>query len=182
MCFETMKAIPKRFKAGVAALLFFTPLVAGCGYRLAGSGIDLGAGQTLAVPVFANQTTDYKVEQRLTEAVRRELIQRTRYEVLPDSVGDVVLSGEVLNVTQTPIIFTSQGRGTAYTVAVEVYVKMTDSTDGHVLFESQNWVFREVFELSNDSETFIPEDVAAMERLAKRFASSLVASLFYTRP
>lgn len=163
-------------------LLFLLPPLAGCGYRLAGSGIDLGAGQTLAVPVFVNRTTDYKIEQRLTEAVRRELIQRTRYEVLPDSAGDVVLSGEVLRVTQTPIIFTSQGRGTAYTVAVEVHVTMTDSRDGSVLFEGRNWVFREVFELSNDSETFVPEDAAAMERLAARFASSLVASLFHTRP
>ncbi len=174
--------IPTRFKTGVTTLLFLMLVLAGCGYRLAGGDVDLGTGQTLAVPVFGNRTTDYKVEQRLTEAVRRELIQRTRYEVLPDSAGDVILSGEVLSVTQTPIIFTNQGRGTAYTVAVEVNVRMTDSTDGSVLFEGQNWVFREVFELSNDSETFVSEDAAAMERLADRFASSLVASLFHTRP
>ena len=163
-------------------LLLLVPLLAGCGYRLAGGNLASGSGQSIAVPLFRNATTNYRIEQRLTEAVRRELIQRTQYDVLPASAGDFVLSGQVLSVTSIPIIFTDRGRGTAYTVAVEVNVSLTDSRDASVVFADERWTFREVFELSNDSETFVPEDVAAMERLARRFASSLVASLFHTSP
>ena len=165
-------------------LLFLSLLLlhAGCGYRLARGGTDSGAGQTLAVPVFGNLTTDFKIEQRLTEAVRRELIQRTRYQVTPSSQGDVILEGQVLSVTSIPIIFTDQGRGTAYSVAVDVGVRFTNSDDGRVLFETERWTFSEVFEVSRNSVEFIPEDTAAIDRLARRFAVSLVASLSNASP
>ena len=164
------------------SLLVLVPLLAGCGYRLAGGNLASGSGRSIAVPLFQNATTNYRIEQRLTEAVRRELIQRTQYDVLPASAGDFVLSGQVLSVTSIPIIFTDRGRSTAYTVAVEVNVSLTDSRDGSLVFADERWTFREVFELSNDSETFVPEDAAAMDRLARRFASSLVASLFHRSP
>lgn len=165
-------------------LLFLSLLLlnAGCGYRLARGGTDSGSGQTLAVPVFGSLTTDFKIEQRLTEAVRRELIQRTRYQVTPSSQGDVILEGQVLSVTSIPIIFTDQGRGTAYSVAVAVGVRFTNSDDGTVLFETDRWTFSEVFEVSSNSAEFVPEDTAAIDRLARRFAESLVASLSNASP
>ncbi len=90
-----------------------------------------------------------------------------------------MLAGEVLGVTSIPIIFTDQGRGTAYTVAVDVSVRVTDTANGRILFQNDRWTFSEVFELSNNSEEFVPEDSAAIERLARQFASSLVASLAF---
>ena len=156
--------------------------LAGCGYRLAGRGTQAGEGQTLAVPTFRNTTTEFKIEQRLTEAVRRELIQRTRYRVTSADAGDVVLTGEVLNVRSIPIILTDRGRSTAYTIEVELAVRMVEGRDNRVLFANDRWTFREVFELSNDSEEFLPEDTAAVERLARRFARSLVASLVQAQP
>jgi hypothetical protein len=130
------------------------------------------------VPVFANQTTDFRIEQRLTAAVRRELIERTRYELTSSGSGDVVLSGEVLSITTIPTNFTPDGRGTAYAVAVDIGVLLSEPATGRVLFANPRWLFRETFELSNDSEAFVAEDTAAMERLARRFSESLVSSIF----
>jgi outer membrane lipopolysaccharide assembly protein LptE/RlpB len=151
--------------------------LAGCGYHLAGRATASGDGQTLAVPLFTNQTTEYRVEQQLTEAVRRELIRRTRYEVVGGASGDVLLQGALVGIAATPVIFTDRGRGTAYDVAVEVSVTLRDTATGEVLFQADRWPFREVFEVANDSVVFVPEDTAAMDRLARQFASSLVASL-----
>jgi hypothetical protein len=156
--------------------------MAGCGYRLASDSVDIGSGQTLAIPVFGNQTTDFGIEQRLTDAVRRELIQRTHYRVTPAREGDVVLEGEVLAVTAIPIIFNEGGRGTTYSVAVDVSVMLRDVSAGTILFQNSRWTFREVFEVSNVSEEFVPEDAAAIERLGRQFAGSLVASVFHTNP
>ena len=162
-----------------ALLLVLLLLTAfGCGYRLAGGAIDLGEGRTLAVPIFENLTTNFRIEQRLTAAIRRELTQRTRYRVVSSAVGDMVLYGQVLSISSIPIILSDRGRGTAYSVAVNVSVRMTDTSDGTVVFENPLWTLREVFEVSNDSEEFVPEDTAAMDRLARRFAESLVAALF----
>ena len=152
-----------------------------CGYRLAGKKLNSGAGQTIAVPTFANSTTTYRLEQRLSEAVRRELIRRTKFHVVSDLAGDVVVAGEVVGFSAVPIIFNQQGRGTSYSILVDVSVSLTDTKTGTVLFQNDRWTFREVFELSQNSAEYISEDTAAMDRLARRFASSLVALMLHSK-
>ncbi len=154
-------------------------LASSCGYRLANKQLNEGAGQTIAVPTFVNRTTTYKIEQRLSEEVRRELIRRTRFKVVADNAGDVLMSGEILGYNAVPVIFNQQGRGSAYTMLVDIGIRVTDSRTGKVLFQNDRWSFREVFELSQSSSEFVPEDTAALDRLARRFASSLVASLMH---
>jgi len=137
---------------------------------------------TIAVPTFINRTTTYRVEQRITDAVRQELIKRTRYKVVPEESGDVVMAGEVLSFIAVPIIFNQQGRGSSYSLLVDMSVRLTDSSTGKVLFQNDRWTFREVFELAQNSSDFVPEDTPAVERLARRFASTLVASVLSARP
>jgi outer membrane lipopolysaccharide assembly protein LptE/RlpB len=155
--------------------------VSGCGYRLANKNLQGGDGQTIAVPTFTNSTTTYRIEQRLTEAVRRELIRRTRFKVTPEGEADLVMAGEVLGYSAIPVIFNQQGRGSAYTLLVDMNVRLTDSRTGAIVFQNDRWTFREVFELSQASAEFVPEDTAALERLARRFASSLVATVMHAK-
>lgn len=133
------------------------------------------------MPTFANKTTTYRIEQRVTEAVRQELIRRTRFKVVPQATGDLVMAGEVLNYAAVPVIFNQQGRGSAYTMLVDMSVRLTDTKTGKVVFQNDRWTFREVFELSQSSAEFVPEDTAALDRLARRFASSLVASAMHSK-
>ncbi len=156
-------------------------LASACGYRLANRPLNEGVGQTIAVPAFLNKTTTYKIEQRLSEEVRRELIRRTRFKVVADNAGDLLMSGEVLGYNAVPVIFNQQGRGSAYTMLVDISIRVTDTRTGKVLFQNDRWSFREVFELSQSSSEFVPEDTAALDRLARRFASSLVASLMHAK-
>src|SRR6267142_4456050 len=99
-----------------------TLIATGCGYRIAGKKLNGGEGRTIAIPTFANRTTTYRIEQRLTEAVRREFIRRTRFNVVPAETGDVVGEGEVRNFIADSIIFNEQGRGSSYSILVDVNV------------------------------------------------------------
>jgi outer membrane lipopolysaccharide assembly protein LptE/RlpB len=165
----------------VAALTIALTLLSGCGYRLANKNHGAGAGRTLAVPTFANRTTTYRIEQRMTEAVREELIRRTRFHVVPDMTGDLVMTGEVLGYAAVPVIFNPQGRGSAYTMLVDLNIRLTDTKTGDIVFQNERWTFRETFELSQTSAEFVPEDPAALDRMARRFASSLVASVMHSK-
>ena len=156
-------------------------VLSGCGYRLANKNLGGGQGQTIAVPTFTNRTTTYRIEQRLSEAVRQELIRRTRFRVVPEDSGDVVMAGEVLSYTAVPVIFNQQGRGSAYSMLVDLNIRLTDTKTGKVLFQNDRWTFREVFELAQNSAEFVTEDTAALERLARRFASSLVATVMHAK-
>jgi len=66
-------------------------------------------------------------------------------------------------------------------MAVDLNVRLTETKTGRVVFQNNRWAFREVFELSQTSADFVPEDTAALERLARRFASSLVASVMHSK-
>lgn len=155
--------------------------LSGCGYRLANRNFNGGQGQTIAIPTFINDTTAYRIEQRLSEGLRAEFIRRTRYRVVADSTGDVLVSGEVLSYTAVPVIFNQQGRGSTYAMLVDLKIKITETKTGKVLFQNDRFTYREEFELAQSSGDFVPEDTAALERLCRRFASSLVATVMYSK-
>ena len=86
-------------------MLTSVPLVS-CGYHVAGQG-DLvpKSIQTIAIPPFANATVQYKLTDRLSEAITREFIARTHYQVIHDAQeADAVLRGSVLNFIAFPIL------------------------------------------------------------------------------
>jgi len=166
-----------RLRVLVLSLLALT--LSGCGYRLASRKGDVGAGQTIAVPTFTNATYTYRIEQRMTESVRKELARRTHYRVTSAATGDVVLKGEVLSYNTSPTVFDQSGRASQYALGLSMRVSITESATGKVLFENGSLGFRETFQLSPNAGDFVPEDPAALDRLAESFASAVVASLVH---
>jgi outer membrane lipopolysaccharide assembly protein LptE/RlpB len=165
----------------LSLLGFLLSYLSGCGYRLANKNFGGGEGSSIAVPTFTNKTTSYRIEQLMSEAVRRELIRRTRFRVVPEANGDLVMAGEILSYGAVPVIFNQQGRGSVYTIIVDMSVRLTDTRSGKIVFQNDHWTFRDVFELSQNSAEFVPEDPAALDRLAHRFASSLVAGVMHSK-
>jgi hypothetical protein len=153
----------------------------GCGYRLATKRGNAGEGRTIAVPTFTNSSTTYRVEQRLSESLRRELIQRTRYKVVSGPSGDVVVSGEVLRYGAAASTIIS-GRASSYIISVELKIVVTDTRSGEVLYQNPYMRFQENFEMAPNSSEFVPEEPAAVDRVAGTFAASLVAALINPKP
>jgi lipopolysaccharide assembly LptE-like protein len=150
----------------------------GCGYRLAGKATAIPASiDSVAIPIFNNQTTKYRLEQRLTSAVVDEFVSRTRYRIVPDaSQAKALLTGEVIEFTSTPVIFAG-GAGATFLVTVRMRVSMKDTATQKLLFENNNFYFREEFEISRGSKEFFPEEGPAMDRLAREFSRTLVSSI-----
>jgi Lipopolysaccharide-assembly len=158
--------------------LVFLLLASGCGYRLAGKATAIPANiDSVAIPIFNNQTTKYRLEQRLTSAVVDEFVARTRYRIVPDaSQAKALLTGEVTEFTSTPVIFAG-GAGATFLVTVRMRVSLKDTATRKLLFENNNFYFREEFEISRGSKEFFPEEGPAMDRLAREFSRTLVSSI-----
>jgi hypothetical protein len=166
-------------RSGKLVLLLLL-LLPSCGYRLAARKGGSGEGRTIAVPTFANRTTGYRIEQKISEAIRKELVRKTRYHVTTENAGDVVVAGEVLGYSNTsPTVFNEQARASQYAIAVTLKIVVTDTSSGKVLFRNDAWDYRDSFQLSSNAADFVPEDPAAVARLADRVAASLVASLMH---
>ena len=163
-----------------AAITLAALLVSGCGYHTLGAAAHLPPDvKTLAVPVFATRTEASGAETALTEAVIRELLARTRFRVTTDSGAgaDAVLLGTILKQTVTPLTYNAATQqSSSFLITIVASVTLT-ARDGRVLYQNQNYVYREPYQSSTDLPTFIQEDPAAMHRLAREFARQLVADI-----
>lgn len=151
----------------------------GCGYRIVGRANALPAGaHTIAIPEFTNRTTTYRIEQVLTQSVVREFIARTQYRVVPETDGaDLSLQGEVTGIGSGAVLFDpTTGRATTVLVTVSLRVALQDQA-GKVLYQNNNFVFRQPYEISIDIPSFFQEEGPALDRMSRDFAAQLVSDV-----
>ncbi len=151
-----------------------------CGYHTVGSATHLPPGtKTLAVPVFATRTNSNHTETEMTTAVIREFATRTRLRVTPDSNADAdaTLHGTILTQTVAPLTYNSDTQQSSSFLITMVVAVTLKARDGHVLYRNDNYVFRQQYQATTDLPTFLDESPAAVERLSRDFARSLVADV-----
>jgi len=154
--------------------------ISGCGYHVAGRANLLPATiKTIAVPAFQNRTANYRIEERLTDAVVHEFLARTSYRIVPKpEAADAVLRGEVHSIGNSAEVFDPvNGRATTILVTVTMKVRLEDRATGNVLYHNDNFVFREPYEISTDIPSFFEEESPALDRLSRDFAQRLVADV-----
>lgn len=166
-------------KAAISLILSAATLT-GCGYHAAGKASRLPATlHVIAIPAFINQTQTYKIESTLTNAVVREFNARTKYKILsePNADADAVLRGTVTSTQLAPVTYDSQtGRASTGLVTVNMRVVLT-ARDGRVLYENQNYTFREQYQVSRELSSFFEEENPAVDRLSRDLARTLVSNV-----
>jgi hypothetical protein len=167
--------MPTRLHSFALCLLPFAMclLLSSCGYHLAGRTDVLPKRiQTIAVPAFGNVTTKYKVSDRLSAAITREFISRTRYNIIADpNQADAVLTGSVTNFMAFPTIFDPvTGRASGVQVILYLQVYLTDRSTGKPIFQRPHMEFRERYEITVDQRSYFDESDVAMERHSRDVA------------
>jgi len=168
-----------KFIAGLGVIAVL--MIGGCGYHTVGSASHIPAGvHTIAVPMFENRTQLPHLETWMTQATERELTMRTKIAVVPKTGdADAVLKGVILTETALPLTYTSNSTTTttsSYVITVTAKVTLTDA-HGHVLFENDDYSFRQVYESTEQLSSFIEEDSPALQRLARDFAKAVVSDM-----
>lgn len=169
-----------RLQGWLAALFLTVAGLANCGYHVAGTGAGLPAQiKTVAIPALENKTPRFRVEQRLTEALVREFLARTKFRIVPDPANaDAVLSGEITGLDSNAVLFdTATGRATTMLVTIRLKVKFTETVSKKVLWSNEEYLFREQYEISTDLKSFFEEQGPALDRMAREFAATLVSAL-----
>ncbi len=180
---RAMRRAPERarragFFAAVCGLCAIA--LSACGYQVGGRGALIPPDiKTIAVPAFINQTAQFRIEQEMTAAVTRELIERTKYRVIQNPAhADAVLQGTVESVRQGVVTFNPQtGSATTLQVQVVAAVKFVDLHTRKVIFSNPHYVFRDEYQISPTASTLIEEDPAAFDRLSQDFARAVVTDI-----
>ncbi len=162
---------------------FIVPLLAlgSCGYHVAGqANLVPKTVHTVAVPPFGNATVRYKLNDLLPEAISRELISRTKYQIINDPTqADAVLRGTVINYLAYPtLIDQATGRTSGLQINVRLNVSLVERSTGKVIFARPILDVHERYELSvTNNIQYFDESGAAVERLSKDVARDVVSSI-----
>jgi hypothetical protein len=168
-------------KAHIAAIaLALTILLGSCGYHVGGKADTIPRGiRTIAVLPFSNNSTRYRLSDTLPQALARELISRTRYQVVNDpNDADAVLSGAVNQFFIAPVVIDpSSGKTTSTQVVVVLQVFLTERSTGKVLYSRPSFVARNSYESSVDPSQYFDESSSALDRLSRDVARSVVSGV-----
>jgi outer membrane lipopolysaccharide assembly protein LptE/RlpB len=168
-------------RASLAAITALLLLTTACGYHTNGNNAprlpsDL---HTIYVPGILNSTQTYRIGQTFTEALVKELRERTNYRIITtnDGTADAVFTGTITSVYIAPLTFDSAtGRVSTSLVAVTMNAKLSQN-DGKVLWGNPNILFREQYQESVDPASFFEEEGPAVQRMATIFAKQMVGDL-----
>jgi outer membrane lipopolysaccharide assembly protein LptE/RlpB len=163
--------------AWVGTLLLITTA---CGYHTPGKAVLLPSDlHTIYVPGIANASQTYAIGQTFSEAVVRELRERTNYRIVStnDGTADATLSGTITSVYIAPLTYDSvTGRISSSLVVVALNASLT-AKDGKVLWSNPNFLYREQYQESVNAASFFEEAAPAVQRMANSFAKTLVANI-----
>ena len=152
--------------------------LAGCGYRLASRNRLAPQLRTLAVVPLENETATFQVEQIFTRSLIHAFVERSPYRLVPEpSHADAVFSGVIFSTTANPVIFRQRAFGSTFLVTLQARVRLQDRRDGRVLYQNDQYLFREQYVINVDVRNFFSELNPALERVARDFSSSVVTTL-----
>jgi hypothetical protein len=167
------------FPARALCALALLVALPSCGYSLVGTGAFLPEYiQTVAIPTFANNTSRFEVEVRITDAVTREFASRGNFSVVAEQQGaDAVLEGTILAFTMTPIGLAEDEEATNYLVRITAQVNFRDLVQNRIIYSNNAFDFRQQFELEQNPNEFFDVSNVAVDEIAVEFARTVVASI-----
>jgi hypothetical protein len=140
-----------------------------------------GTIRTLAVPAFQTEARGlrYRVESRFTDAVTREIIRRGKGVKVQGSRdgADAVVEGTIRDFSFSGVLLDRDGRARVYEVTITSAVTIRETKTDKILYDNQNFIFRDSFEFSQDPRSFFNEEDPAVDRMARAFAESVVSTI-----
>jgi len=119
-------------------IFFLMIFIYGCGYHVMGRGGDslLSGINSVAVPVFKNDTYRAGVEVIITGAVVDELLNSV--SIADSEVADAAIEGSIKNYKLDPVSYSSREVVREYRLTVILSVRLIRKSDSKVLWRDDN--------------------------------------------
>jgi outer membrane lipopolysaccharide assembly protein LptE/RlpB len=157
----------------VALAVAASLLLGGCGYSFRGNLPN--HIQTVAVPIFANRTSEPGVENFLTSAVVEAFSTNGRLRVVRPERADAILDGEVVGYEVQSIAFDPNANVRQYRLLVTLNLKMRDVRQDKVLIEQRGLQERADFRVLGAVSETISREESALRAAAVEIGRSVVS-------
>ncbi len=163
--------------ARIAAGLLMTVallLTGGCGYT--GQSLYPSGIQTVAVPIWKNNTFRHQLGFRLTEAIDKNIESRTPYRLASIKHADTVLRGKIVQVQET-LLSSSFETNLPQETQVTIVVDFTwrDLRNGKILSERKEFA-RSANTIPQIGQQLADAEQTAMEKLARAVVAQMQKS------
>lgn len=139
--------------AAAAAGVFFFLAVAGCGpYSFSGSSTP--HIKTIAVPIFEDQTAEFRLKEQLTNSIIQAFTRDNTLKVADRRVADALVQGTILRVSEQAGIYTQEEQVQEIRVTIAAQIKYEDLKKHKVIWE----------ELITQFGTYTPGSAASGDR------------------
>ena len=148
-------------------LLPLLVVLSACGYQATGlksTGLPEHI-QSLAIPMFENESNEPVVQRPLTEALRRAFINDGRLRLAGENRADLVMKGTLTRYSIRAVSFNANDIATEYWVYLNVTVKVTDRAAGTVHLDQKlrtRWDYRA-------SSSVVSSEVSRQEALSQAY-------------
>ncbi len=113
-------------------------LLGGCGYTLVGQGNLPEHIETIAIPIFENETLEEGVEETLTNFVIEEFVKGGKVRLVSEDRADAILLGVVKTYkNKEAVTYNEQNKVSSYKVTVTVDVQLQDLVEEKILWEQE---------------------------------------------
>jgi hypothetical protein len=150
------------------------------------AGYNVGAPfsqevQSVYVPIFTSSSNRRFLEYQLTEAVQKQIQQRTPYRLLKEESGaDTKLTGKLIDLRKTALGQTENSDARELQVNLAIQVTWEDLRTGKILQQQRVPLTPEMLQLATQAE-FAPEvgqslataDQTAIDRMAREIVNMM---------
>ena len=151
-----------------------------CGYHTGGKGDLVPKNiQTIAVAPFRNLSTRYRLSDAFQQAISREFIARTRFQIVRNrDEADAILDGSINRVVSAPLVFDpATGKATIVVISVTMQLVLTERTTGKVLYVRPSFEIHNNYEIALNANQYFDESSLALQRVSADLARQVVSGI-----
>ncbi len=136
--------------------------------------------KTIAIPVFENATTEYTIEQEVTDAVIQKFVADNHLKVVDERSADAVLHGKVTQYNNAVFGFQAQTGAQEYRVTIGMEVTFKDLVKNREVWTEPNLVKSANYYVQDvpgqTAKTELDGRKEAIDKLAEEILSRTVQS------
>ncbi len=154
--------------------LFFS--IASCGYQFEGGGYINKDVMRVAVKVLENNTSETGADVIFTNALIREILQKTDTKVVDEASATAIIEGTIKSVTFAALSRASAESVVERGISATMDLQMVNK-DGEVIWSAINLSSNESYTTSQDKAADEGNKGTALEKIAARSAERIVSRM-----
>ncbi len=166
-------------KKALFSIVVLALFIGGCGYNFRGGQNNLPEDvRSVAIPVFANNTAEVRIETIFTDEVIFQFTRSQMVRVVPEGEADAILRGTLTSIYLEDVALTSTQTTRQRRVTVYMSATLTRVRDGKVLWQGKNMKQNRTYNYTGNVITDETNKRNAIAMLAEDLAQTLHDRVF----